>query len=227
MADLNSVQAVGSTIIVGAETSGNETTPVASTLAGALHTNLRTSAGTEISSDILTPDLSSQALIVRPLPYEPPRYTAATNSFLTAVLATDIARIIGSASKVVRIKKVIVSGRTTSGSPVPVILKLIKYSTANTGGVSVATTVVPLDSTSEAGTATVNHYTTNPTLGTVVGNIKTSSVTFQATGNLNLTEFEFETPVVLRGTAQQLSVNFNATTVVGASICVNFEWEEV
>lgn len=155
------------------------------------------------------------------------KYSAATNNFTIAASATDIARLLGSGSKAVRVTKVVVSGRTTSGSPVAVIIKVLKYSSANTGGTSVATTAVPFSSTYAAATASANHYTANPTVGTLVGNIATRSITFQSAGLLQILEFNFENPIVLTGTSEQLSVNFNATSVTGSSICVNFEWEEV
>lgn len=50
MADLNNVQASGSTIVVGSDSSGSEQTPVQSTSGGGLHTNLRNAIGTEIGT---------------------------------------------------------------------------------------------------------------------------------------------------------------------------------
>lgn len=155
------------------------------------------------------------------------KYVASTNGFAIAATATDIARIIGSASKIIRVKKVIISGRTTSGSPVAVIIKLLKYSTANTAGTSVATPAVPLDSSNAVATAVVNHYTANPTLGTLIGNVATRSITFESRGAVEILQLEFETPIILRGVVEQLSVNFNATSVVGSSIACGFEWDEV
>jgi hypothetical protein len=181
----------------------------------------------KITTATATPSLSSSSIVVRGLPFEPQKYIAATDGFAIATSATDIFRIVGSGSKTIRIKKITISGRTTSGSPVPVIIKIIKYSTANSAGTSVTTTVVPADSSNAAGTATANHYTANPTLGTVVGNIATRSVTFQAAGLLQFLDLSFDTPIVLRGTSQQLSVNLNATSITGSSICCSAEWEEV
>jgi hypothetical protein len=86
---------------------------------------------------------------------------------------------------------------------------------------------VPFDSTSSAATAAVKHYTANPTVGTLVGNIATRSITFQSAGLLQVIEIEFENPVILRGTSELLCVNFNATSITGSSICCNAEWEEV
>jgi hypothetical protein len=186
-----------------------------------------TNGSIDVAATSVAPVLSDNGLVVRPLPYEPQKYVAATNGFTLVATPTDIARIIGSNSKTIRVKRVVVSGRTTSGSPVAVVVKLIKYSTANTGGTSVATTAVPLNSTYAAATAAVNHYTANPTVGTIVGNVGTRSITFiSATGFASI-NFDFDNPIVLNGVTEQLSVNFNSSTVTGSSICVNFEWEEV
>ncbi len=50
MADLSDIQAAGVTKIVGSDSIGSEQTPVQSTADGGLHTNLRNSSGTEITS---------------------------------------------------------------------------------------------------------------------------------------------------------------------------------
>jgi hypothetical protein len=174
-----------------------------------------------------TPSLSDYGLVVRSLPYEPIRYAAATDGFAVVATPTDIFEIKGSGTKTVRVKKITVSGRTTSGSPVACIIKALKRSTANTAGTAVTTTMVPLDSTSAAATAAVKHYTANPTLGTLVGNIRTHSITFQAAGLLQIIEMTFETPLILRGTSETLAINFNSTSVTGSSICCYVEWDEV
>lgn len=50
MADLNELQSAQTVKIVGSDVSGVEQTPIKSTGSGALHTNLRDSAGTEIGT---------------------------------------------------------------------------------------------------------------------------------------------------------------------------------
>jgi hypothetical protein len=50
MADLTQIQSAESVLIVGSDSSGIEQTPVQSTSAGSLHTNLRNAAGTEIAT---------------------------------------------------------------------------------------------------------------------------------------------------------------------------------
>jgi hypothetical protein len=232
VADLNDVQAAGITKIIGADTSGVEQTPVASTSAGALHTNLRDSSGTEIASSTTTPDITALGTVVRPLPYEPTSYSATSVAFVSAASATDVFTITGSASKTIRIHKVKVSGTTTSGSAIKITAQLIKRSTLDTGGTSVVATGVAHDSNSPSATAVVRHYTANPTtLGTTVGVLRADTVAFTGSGITGgVIEWNFEDfgqPVVLRGVAQNLAVNFSATTITGPVISISVEWSEI
>lgn len=159
-------------------------------------------------------------------------YSAAATAFASAGSATDVFRIVGSATKTIRITRVEISGTTTAGSGISVSVGLIKRSTANTGGTSVATNIVPHDSQTAAATATVNHYTANPSgLGTAVGAIRSTRSTFATAGSVQLpTVWEFgninSQSVVLRGTAEQLCVNFSATTVTGPLISISVTWTE-
>lgn len=212
----------------GASTSANQSTVIANQTNKTQFTKL-TDGTDDGAFETSTPGLSTSGLVIRPLPFEPQRYRASSGGFAIAASATDVFRIVGSGSKTVRVTKMIVSGRTTSGSPVAVVIHCRKRSTANTGGTEVGDTEVPLDSNNSAATATVGHYTANPTLGTDVGVIDSRSITFQQVGLSPAGELilEFKTPVVLRGTSEQLSINFNATSVTGSSIACVVEWEEV
>lgn len=59
MADLSDVQAAGSTKIIGSDATGLETTPVAATTSGGLHSNIRTNNGTEIAYNHGVPDAAT------------------------------------------------------------------------------------------------------------------------------------------------------------------------
>lgn len=224
MADLNDVQAAQSIKIIGADSSGIESTPVQSTLNGGIHSNLRDSSGNELIGNKISG--SSIPVTIS----EDVAYSAGVTNFTVAANATDIFNIIGSATKTVRINRIRISGSTTSGSPVKVGIQAIKRSTANTGGTRVATSMVPHDSTSAAATANVGHYTANPTtLGTSVGVVRTVQIAFNQsglTGGDILWDFR-DQPIILRGVAQQLCVNFNATSVTGSLISIDVEWTEV
>lgn len=157
-------------------------------------------------------------------------YSASITDLATAAAATDIVIINGSANKTIRITRVQASG---TGTAITVPLKLIVRSTANSGSSS-AVTAVPHDSGNAAATATVVSYTANPTPGSTVGEIRS--------GILNLNAASTATPqtpdviwdfttrngqgIVLRGVAQGLAINFDATTVVTPKIGVNIEWTE-
>jgi hypothetical protein len=147
---------------------------------------------------------------------------------------TDIANLTGSASKTIRVTKVIVSS-TTATAAVYYDLQLQKTSTASTGGTPVAGTVVPLDSGFAAGTATAQAFTAAPTSGTGVGIIESqrifSGITGTVTINTNPVTFEFgrngSSALVLRGVAQQLGVRINAVTPANAQTWdITFEWVE-
>lgn len=159
-------------------------------------------------------------------------YSAATALFTPAATATDIFTITGSSTKVIRVLNIIISATITTAASNNIFL--IKRSTANTAGTFTAATKVPHDSLSAAATATVQHYTANPTaLGTTVGNVRTyrGIIPASATAVSNpIVEWEFGTRpaqgIVLRGTGEQLVVNLNAVTFTGGSISISVEWTE-
>src|SRR5204863_4895248 len=95
-------------------------------------------------------------------------YGASITGLVVAASATDIFAITGSATKIVRITRLRISGVRTTGTDTDI--QLIKRSTANTGGTSTNPTKVAYDSNDPASTATINAYTANPTgLGTAIG----------------------------------------------------------
>lgn len=158
-------------------------------------------------------------------------YSAAIVGLASAVLATDVFTITGSASKTIRITKLEITLTTTAGTGVNLNISVIKRSTANTGGTSTILTDVPHDSTDAAGTATVRAYTVNPTvLGTTVGAIRGVKYAVGANNTIDLITWDFGNrpakAIVLRGTTETLAINFNATTVVGGSAAIHVEWTE-
>jgi len=158
-------------------------------------------------------------------------YSAATAAFASAATATDIFIVQGSATKTIRIIAVkVFATQTTAGAG---NIFLLKRSTANTAGTAVATTRVPLDSQYPAATATVQHYTANPTVGTLVGNIDAyrgiipASATLINNPIINRTYGDRPgSAIVLRGTNELFAVNLNGVTVNGGSFIVQVEWTE-
>lgn len=156
-------------------------------------------------------------------------YSATILGLAVAALATDIFTITGSASKTVRINRVMVAGTQTAGAVTEV--QLVKRSTADTGGTSTAPARVPLDSGDAAATAVVAAYTANPgALGTLVGAVSADKVLVPATtaqpDKKVWTFGGLVKPLVLRGAAEQLAVNLNGVTVTGGSFDITVEWTE-
>ena len=158
-------------------------------------------------------------------------YSAAATSVNAPASATDVFEIAGSASKIIKVRAVILSGTETTSAQV--IAKLVKRSTANSGGTSATLTNVPFDSSSAAATAVCKSYTANPTTGTPVGDLLAVRFSLPSAATSSPIEqvFSFSNgsldfPVVLHGTAQTLAVNFNGVTLTGNSLCCTFIWTE-
>jgi len=142
---------------------------------------------------------------------------------------TDNACLPGNASNTVLLTRVKVScTQTTAGI---VLMKIIKRSTADSGGTSAAITAVGDDSNYSAAVSAPLSYTgTGPTVGTALGFIDEYYLGCLALGTaapndiyiLNRTQ----KPIVLRGTAQEACVNFNNSALTGGNLNVTFEWIE-
>ena len=158
-------------------------------------------------------------------------YCGSTGVFTTAASATDIFNFKGSGTKTIYIRKIIWK-QANYGSTTQHQVYLIKRSTANSGGTSSAITAVPLDSTFSSATASGVYYTANPTTGASVGTlIHVTIIAGGATLNQNYPTLFDSTkggsPIVLRGTSESISVNYNGVTdAIGTSACVDIEWSE-
>lgn len=164
------------------------------------------------------------------------RYRAASAAPFAAAAGTAPFFVIeGSATKVVRIKRISIEGPTlTLVQYLDLIVK--KNSTAASGGTATALTKVPIDSGFAAGTAnTVNTYTAAPTAGTAVGVIDAGRMLGQATTPAAAglpqqnTLFDLVAPntsIVLRGVAEGLSLHFANAPASAVTLSVEVEWEE-
>jgi hypothetical protein len=159
-----------------------------------------------------------------------PTYSACTATF-TASTAGDIAAIIGSATKLIRVKRVAVSGRNTAGQSID--CSLIKRSTLDTGGTAAGLTAVSHDSLDLAATATATSWTTVPTTpGTSVGLVRAQQMTLS--GSTVLTpvaiEWDFSTAndkaMVLRNANEGLYLNLPAAPASSATLNIFLEWSE-
>lgn len=160
-------------------------------------------------------------------------YSAGSLALATVTGATDIYVLPGSATKTVRVSKVVVSCSIATAAQY-VDVNLIKRSTADTAGTSGAVTIVPHDSADAAATSAPLSYTGNPTLGTPIGVIDARRVFFPLTGTAALGNppvvFDFgdragAKTIVLRGVAQQVAVNLNAPANAG-TCDITAEWTE-
>jgi hypothetical protein len=161
-------------------------------------------------------------------------YAAFTATFTVAAAPSDVFHITGSATKIVKVLKMFYSPiQTTAGID---IISIRKRNTANTGGTAVATTRVPFDSNDPAATATVEHYTANPTVGNSVGNyfmgkIDSPQSTTTSMGGLICSIFDFSViwgaPLILRGTAEQATIcHDTAGLPAGLAVHAGAIWTE-
>jgi hypothetical protein len=159
------------------------------------------------------------------------KYTSLGNT--PAATPTDIFTISGSASKTIRITKIVVGGAaSTAGDLNPII---VHRSTANTGGSPTNPTPVPRDAIADStATATLALYTANPaTTGTVAGNWDSCRLFLQVTttGAPDVCSFTYgvndDQLPVLHGAGDYLAINFaGATLPSGAIVDIDVEWTE-
>lgn len=155
-------------------------------------------------------------------------YTTVVAPFTPVATPTDIFILPGSATKTVKVLKVtLTSVQGTTGLNEWLLLK---RSTANSGGTSSATTIIPVDSNSSAATAAPLKYTGNPTTGTSLGSVvdtyvvspKTDSTASARTVLYDASTQAQGEPITLRGVAEGLALNF-AGAAVPASMAVGLE----
>lgn len=165
-----------------------------------------------------------------------PTYAATSIGLVPASGATDVACLTGSATTVVRLQGVRVSG--TAGTLVSLPVVITKHASANTGGTLATSTALPVpykyDTQNPAPTATTAAWTVSPTIadstpGILDAGIVTLNVTTAAGGAPNnFTWFTraYNEPPVLRGVAQQVCVNLNGVSVSSGLLAISFFWTE-
>jgi hypothetical protein len=163
-------------------------------------------------------------------------YRAAILAFTPVANPTDVLVVQGSASKTVRVKRLVVQGAATSSGNMP--CQILRRSSAGTLGSAVLTalTAGKHDINDPAPTATVSTVgTANFTaLGVNAGVLGAGRIQLTAAGSgtvINPLDWEFSTrsdkAMVLRGASDYVCVNLNGAAVpAGASIDIEVEWEE-
>ena len=158
-----------------------------------------------------------------------PTYSS-TAIVVPAASATDVCTLFGSATKNVRVRRVIVGGVASVVQTEEI--GIVKRSTIDTGGTQTIGTSIPYDSGSAAATAVTEWFTANPTLGTLVGALVDFNITWGnlttgvGSGTREVLFGQLGSPVVLRGAAQQIAVNLNGNTLVSGKVTCTFEWTE-
>lgn len=191
------------------------------------------------SSDLWSIDATSKAgrttdydSAGREVSFQSKQTYSCSNTFTPAATPTDLITLTGSATKTIRVYSMYLATTNTAAGSQQYFV--IKRSTADTTGTFVTTTPVPHDSNDSANTATCGHYTANPgALGTAVGTVNTvrwASPIVVPTSFAGVAEDAgrellpwydrtlLDQPLTLRGTAQQLVVNFNGAALVGGQI---------
>lgn len=156
-------------------------------------------------------------------------YSVGASGFTPVATATDFFTIIGSGTKTIRVRRIVVAGIATAASNVAI--NLIKRSTANSGGTAASLTIPPHDANDVAATAVVSTYSVNPTLGTGVGNVRSGNLNLGAAGAAGVLDWDFsnrnDKAIVLRGIAQTLALNFGGVAVPGGtSMSMWVSWTE-
>lgn len=160
-------------------------------------------------------------------------YSASTASWTPVATATDVMTIAGGSTTTIKVTRIVISStQTTAGVN---SWRIIKRSSADSGGTSAAVTIVPHDSRSPGSTASVLRWLANPTVGTPVGEVWSGVVASPnaataATGPLAVViDFSslYGQPITLRGTGQMLAVNFNGAAVPsGLVVNIVMTWTE-
>lgn len=175
--------------------------------------------------------------VVATIPTRTATYHAGVVGFTPAASATDFVTLVGSATSVVRVKSLECTGTSTANGSTGV--RVVRRTTADTGGTAVAMPVFQSDTTDPTASAVASYWTANAaTLGTLVANsmfragilstVNPSTVTVESTPMLS---WNFggnnDKEIVLRGVAQVLALNANATSFAsGAALTCDLEWTE-
>ncbi len=194
------------------------------------------------TSDVATVDPLSKAVRVTSYALdgtydgEKATYRASTIIPLVAAVTVNVPffNIIGSSSKIVKVRRIRVSGMTLTAVGYFTI-NCEKLSTASTSGTSTTPPCVPLDSNDAVATAVVRAYTVAPTKGSLVGTVASWRALWQATtaaaaGQTWDHMFTFgesnTRSVVLRGIAQELALTFPVVLASAGTLAVDIEWTE-
>ena len=171
---------------------------------------------------------------LRTVSYSWPIYSASTTAkTATAAGTAPFASIYGSATKLIHIRRITVSGSVASAAVYGDVV-VAKRTAALSSGTATSLTAIPFNTDSAAGTAVPKYWTVLPTAGTGGGVIASQSAFFPVTGTPALgtgtVVFDWTNSAnggpILDGTAEGLEVSFGTTTTNAPTLCVTIEWDE-
>jgi hypothetical protein len=154
---------------------------------------------------------------------------AQSSQIATAASATDVHTLLGSASKLIKIKKVILYGNATTAANFTFSLR--RYTGGAYSGGTGSTPTPAILAGSTAATGVIKSFTANPTIGAgTINVIGTYFLFFNTTASTVqqaplVLDFSLH-PIVLNGTSEYFAVNLVGQTVTGGSITSNIEWTE-
>jgi hypothetical protein len=151
----------------------------------------------------------------------------ASVSNMSTTIASDVFRLSGSATKLIRVTRIEVL--CIAGAATTTTWTVQKRSTANSGGTTAATNVAAVDSTQPASSASSTGYTVASTPGTVVGNVRIWRGSVATTGTLVTWDFGGTRPSkcpVLRGAAEGLVINNGTAIGTSGSWTIAVEYTE-
>lgn len=166
-------------------------------------------------------------------------YSSVALALPPASSATDIACIAGSATKLVKVTRISISG--TAGTLVTAPFTLVRRASVDTGGTAGTTTanwantIAVHDTLNPTATATLISYAGNPTItDSSPTYIRSDELTLPVTSAGTVTRpliwdfpvFSFDQRPTLRGIAQQLCVNLNGVSVSSGLLHATIEWTE-
>jgi hypothetical protein len=158
-------------------------------------------------------------------------YSACATDLTISATPTDIFTLTGSATKVVTIMRVEISGTEAVVSMHE--FDLVVRSSANSGGTFTNPTAVPHDPNDAAATAVATAYTASPTtLGTTVGTLWSKKFVIPATTGVDSSwpqvfDFgQYSQGEILRGTANQLAVTTDNLALSSSSLNICVRWTE-
>ncbi len=164
---------------------------------------------------------------------EPMRATfgAFSGNFVPAANATDVLQLIGSATKLIRLKAIYISGTATAAANI--IVNIIQRSALNTGGTPVAITPGQHDANDDAAAATLQYFTANPTGLGAGKTIRGGRLNLAPAANGAIDRLLFDwswhndkSPLLLTA-AQSICVNLGGAAVpAGGSLDISCEWTE-